>query len=127
MDNILGQLATATINTFTLSAPDHSRIALFIKNVEMDYVHEAIQVKIYESIDQCIHNWIIELKDRKEEKLVFQCLNEVGICQYEIHFNGCQMIDHTLEWDYSKKGPAIHVVYFAYREMKKIIKSQVFN
>jgi hypothetical protein len=114
---------------FILTPESSPKISLLVATVEVDYVHDGIQIKIFDAVEPFLHEWITSLADGKKEKLVFQSLDGTGICLYQLHFDDCQIIDHTLEYDYDyqKTTQAIHTVYLAYSKMRRLQKSQLPN
>lgn len=108
---------------FRLFPQSRPQIDSFVKSVELSIAQESLEVKFYETVDPSTHNWITSMAEEgRVDKLVFISYDGEGKNQFEMHFEGCQMIDHTITYDYGSDDLAIHTVYLAFKKMTRLPK-----
>lgn len=117
---------------YKVYSESNKNLEWLIKEVEINYFKKEIVSKIYETANSDTHNWIekniCQLDDRRiyasrneKDKWTLVALNSMGAKLYTHIFEGLQIKDHSVRYDYAGSSEVVvHTVTFGFESFKKI-------
>lgn len=106
---------------YKVYSESNKNLEWLIKEAEINYFKKEIVSKIYETANSDTHNWIEKNICQLNDKWTLVALNSMGAKLYTHIFEGLQIKDHSVRYDYAGSSEVVvHTVTFGFENFKKI-------
>ena len=106
---------------YKIYSESNKNLEWLIKEAEINYFKKEIASKIYETANSDTHNWIEKSLYQLNDKWTLVALSCMGAKLYTHVFEGLQIKDHSVRYDYAGKSEiVVHTVTFGFENFKKI-------
>lgn len=105
---------------YKVYSESNKNLEWLIKEAEINYFKKEIVSKIYETANSDTHNWIEKNICQLNDKWTLVALNSMGAKLYTHIFEGLQIKDHSVRYDYAGSSEVVvHTVTFGFENFKK--------
>lgn len=105
---------------WTLNAPDYPEITEWVQKISVNYVAKTMEIEAFDEADGFVFQWIADMMD--DTKSVDFVLNHYDGCGYKLFYNsfeGIQVKDHSVGYDYESSEVVTHKLKLSYKNMKR--------